>query len=78
MVNHEVVHRTVFDTLKIRPVGGVEEVRRRAKEHKINFRYFEDGKSVCFVWISSCFFSVFWLIPVFFLVVDWNFVEREC
>jgi len=39
----EIVHRTFFDTLRVRPAGGAEAVRAAAREARVNLRYFRDG-----------------------------------
>ena len=32
-----------FDTLKIKPQMKIDEIKQRAKEKRINFRYYENG-----------------------------------
>lgn len=42
---HEIVHKDYFDTLKVRLKNGeaMEELKKRAEEMKMNFRYYENG-----------------------------------
>lgn len=42
---HEIVHKDYFDTLKVRVKNGeaLEELKKRAEEMKMNFRYYENG-----------------------------------
>jgi glycine dehydrogenase len=42
-LGHEVLNRTFFDTLHIRPTGGAEATVRKALEYGINLRPFADG-----------------------------------
>ena len=43
---HTVQGGHFFDTIKVKPSCGVDDVRERAAEKEINLRYFEDG------WVS--------------------------
>lgn len=44
LAGHQSLNKMFFDTLHIRPNGmTTEEVRKRAEQKEINFRYFEDG-----------------------------------
>ena len=40
---HEIVHAHYFDTLRVRPAGGSEEVLAAARDARINLRDFGDG-----------------------------------
>ncbi|KAK9890806.1 hypothetical protein WA026_012150 [Henosepilachna vigintioctopunctata] len=40
------VNKLFFDTLKVYPIIGIEEVRHRAEQKKINLRYYDDHESV--------------------------------
>lgn len=42
--NHVSLNNHFFDTLKIEPSTDLEDIKTKAKEKKINLRYFEDGK----------------------------------
>jgi len=44
--NNTVVTEKFFDTLKIKPIMSVEEVKNRSEAKSINFRYFDDQQHV--------------------------------
>ena len=43
MAGHSILNEMFFDTLKVKPSCGVEDIKSRASEKQINLRYFEDG-----------------------------------
>lgn len=44
--NNTVVNDLFFDTIKVKPKMGFDEIRKRAEAKKINLRYFEDNQHV--------------------------------
>jgi glycine dehydrogenase len=46
--NNQVLNERFFDTIKVRPVLSVSEIRKRAEAKHINLRYFEDNQHVSF------------------------------
>lgn len=44
--NNQVINEKFFDTIKIKPILSISEVRKRAEDKAINFRYFEDNEHV--------------------------------
>jgi glycine dehydrogenase len=46
--NNQVVNKDYFDTIKIKPSVSLEIIKQKAKEKKINLRYFSDNQHVCF------------------------------
>lgn len=52
--DNRVINEKFFDTLKIKPTLNISEVRKRAEDKAINFRYFEDNEHVSDLHIYIC------------------------
>lgn len=62
-----ITNQVFFDTLKIKPRMNLDEIKQRAKEKRINLRYYENGSVSIFDKKNVRYFT--------FDFIDWNFIR---